>query len=261
MKTLFLVLTFAVVSAIAASPLRAQHLHHHGNHWDAHQNVHHGHDAAGHMVDGWGHHIDGHGHHTGWTGVYESGSYSRPWNSYYPTYPAYPTYPSTTYMSPGYVTPGYVSPSHAPSYAPAPSIVSPAPYTTNRIPVPNSAMGPRGGKFVLTNPRENDGPIQYSLNEYTYTINPGETQRVDLDRDWVIRFDNGLSRNIAYRLRQGKYEFTVSPQKGWDIALRVADQPVAPGVVSANVAPSLSTNSIPSSLGSAPPPNTLSVPQ
>lgn len=253
MKTSFLVLATAVVSVIAASPLMAQHLHQHGNHWDVHQNVRHGHDEAGHMVDRYGHHIDGHGNHTGWTGVYENSSYSRPWSSYYPTYP---TYPSTTY-----VTPGYVTPSYAPSYAPVPNIVSPAPYTTNRIPVPNSAIGPRGGKFVLTNPRESGGAIQYSLNEYTYTINPGETQSVDLDRDWVIRFDNGLSRNMAYRMQQGTYEFTVSAQKGWDIARRVADPPVAPGLANANVAPSLSTNSVPDSLGNTPPPNTLSIPQ
>ena len=251
MKTSFLALATAVVSVVAASPLLAQHLHQHGNHFDVHQNAPHGHDAAGHMVDRQGHHIDGHGNHTGWTGVYENGSYSRPWNSDYPTYP---------YSSPTYSMPAYVAPSYMPSYAPTPSIVSPAPYTTNRIPVPNSATISRGGQFVLTNPRENGGPIQYSLNEYTYTINPGESQRVDMDRDWIIKFDNGLSRNISYRMQQGNYEFTVSDRKGWDIARRAAAQPAAPGMASANIPPSLSTNSIPSSLGTAAPPNTSSFP-
>ncbi|MGN6543903.1 MAG: hypothetical protein ACTHK7_02555 [Aureliella sp.] len=243
MKISFLVVATAVVSMAAALPLQAQHLHQHGNHFDEHQNVPHLHDPAGHMIDGSGHHINGDGRHTGWTGVYENGSYNSPWNSYYPSYPTYPSYATPTYV---------------PSYTPAPNVASPAPYTTNRIPIP---AVPSGGKFVLTNPRDSGGPIQYWLNEYTYTIGPGESQTVAIDRDWVIKFDNGLNRIVSYRLQDGSYEFTVSPQTGWDVARRVAAAPAVPGVARAAVAPRLSGNAIPGSLGSAPPPNTLGLPQ
>jgi hypothetical protein len=106
-------------------------------------------------------------------------------------------------------------------------------------------MGPRGGKFVLTNPRENGGPIRYSLNEYSYTINPGESQTVEIDRNWVIRFENGLNRTVTYSLQEGTYDFTVSPQTGWDVARRVVNPPVAPGTIAGGAAPDFSTNAIP----------------
>jgi hypothetical protein len=247
------VLSLAVAMAMLATPLQAQHLHAHGNHFDVHQNVPHGHDAAGHLVDRFGHHIDGDGHHTGAIGVYENGStnfpYSSRWSGYYPSYSAYPYFASPYYSSSLYSSSYYGSPLYsAPRYL-APSIIAPrilpsapplnAPAVVagnavrNKIPVPPAAG--RGGAFVLTNPADSGGPIRYSLNSFDYTINPGESQTVPLDRDWVISFDNGMSKTVTYRMEDGLYEFTVSPQTGWNLVKRTAAAaplnplPVPPG--------------------------------
>jgi hypothetical protein len=230
-------------------------LHAHGNHFDVHQNVPHGHDAAGHLVDRMGHHIDGDGHHTGRMGVYENGStnlpYSHRWSGYYPSYSAYPyysspyysssLYSSSLYASPLYSAPLYAAPSAvAPRFVPsAPPINAQVPAAVgavrNKIPIPPQAGG--GGSFVLANPVDSGGPIRYSLNSFAYTIKPGETQTVPLDRDWVITFDNGLNKTVTYRMDNGAYEFTVAPDIGWDLVKRTPQAPPAADPAGALAAP------------------------
>lgn len=48
-----------------------------------------------------------------------------------------------------------------------------------------------------------------------------------MDREWTIKFENGLGRHVAYRLSEGKYNFTVSEEKGWDVG-RVQEEIAAP---------------------------------
>ena len=267
--------------AVCIGQANAQHLHQHGNHFDVHQNVQHGHDAAGHLTDSFGHHINGDGRHTGSTGVFENGSHDHGWNSYqnYPSYntPSYfsPSYTTPNYVSPGYssVPNGYLTPNYStPGVLQGSSVVtSPPPANigssnvVNKIPIPNAnqipGMAPQQGASIeLRNPRESGGMITYSLNNYSYTIKPGEVQRLQTDRNWVIKFENGLGKSVAYRLEAGNYDFTVSPQTGWDVGRRIEAQPP---VSQADVPPSLPQNSIPqnsipkNSLGNAPPPVTI----
>lgn len=93
----------------------------------------------------------------------------------------------------------------------------------NRI--PTDASGPDrlapttpGGKIVLRNPRSSGGSIHYSLNEFPYKINPGESQTIEQDRNWLLKFDNGLGRTLTVNLQPGTYEFRVSPESGWEVA-------------------------------------------
>lgn len=236
---------------LAATALEAQHLDFHGDHFDIHRNVPHGHDPAGHLVDRFGHHIDGHGLHTGSIGVFENGArdynpYENRWNN---RYDGYRSYHSPSYSSPlnysssfyssrlysaipnPYLAPGYASPS-AVTILTRPTIRIPN-IVANRIPLSTAnsipqAIQQRTGSIVLRNPRGSGGSLSYTLNSFTYTINPGESQKIPHDRDWIIRFDNGLGKTVAYRLESGDYEFAVAPQSGWDIARRTEPQSPAP---------------------------------
>lgn len=57
---------------------------------------------------------------------------------------------------------------------------------------------------------------------------PGESQTLSLDREWIIKFDNGLRRQVNYRLQEGRYKFTVDPQSGWDLARVEEERPSSP---------------------------------
>lgn len=138
-----------------------------------------------------------------------------------------PLYSSPLYSAPAYSAPNALALPGGPAVNAAPNAVLGGAANTarNRIPVPQQAPAARGGSFVLINPRDSGGPIRYSLNSYAYTINPGETQSVPLDRDWSITFDNGLNQTVTYRMEDGQYEFTVSPQSGWDLVKRTPQVP------------------------------------
>ncbi|MGN6546996.1 MAG: hypothetical protein ACTHK7_18215 [Aureliella sp.] len=147
-------------------------------------------------------------------------------SSYYYTYPKYYyTVPYSTYPSPTYTAPTYVTPSVDYSA----STTSP-PVAANAVPVTNYAPAV-GGTFTLTNTPSNGGPIRYSLNNFTYTMNPGESQSVQLDRDWVITFDSGFNKTMRYRMEPGRYEFIVSPEAGWNVVRHVSAVPGGSGVM------------------------------
>ncbi len=255
-------------ASMIAGSASAQHFHRHGDHFDMHENVEHGHDEAGHLTDEFGHHIDGDGRHTGRIGVFEDGSYDNGWNNYpsfnnYPSnnYPSFqpgyvpPTYPS---VQNGYVTPNYPTPNALPSNT---GVTRPLGSSTvvNKIPVPGVNQIPgvgsqAGGGIALRNPSDSGGAIGYTLNNYSYTIKPGEIQRLQADRTWVIKFDNGLGKQITYRLESGNYDFTVNPQSGWDVGRRsVEAQNAAP---QPDLPPSLPLNAIPQSPPPSPPATT-----
>lgn len=229
----------------------AQHLHAHGGHYDVHQNVGHGHDMSGHMIDRAGHHIDGHGHHTGGVGVYDSGAYTYPrssfyggsWNQPYYSYPSISRSPSIIYSTPGIVSSSIGVPS-SPVYSSAkPILPEPNSIVANRIPVPGGARP--GALIKLINPRSTGGSVSYTLNNFKYTINPGESQTLNLDREWVISFGNGLGKQVNYRLAEGFYEFTVSPDTGWDVGKRVEVEPALPSTPTIVEPPQVPTNAIP----------------
>ena len=242
MRILVLACVSLISSTIAAPPLVAQHLHRHGNHFDIHPNVPHGHDSAGHMIDSFGHHIDGHGRHTGAYGIFEDGSHGGPWQGHgfsFGYYPSFSLQLSRSYGSPYYgssylggqvygVPYGNSSAYYAPRYTQRiPTILgyssvvvpqsSPAAsaIVANRIPVGDQPAGP---EIRLENPRNSGGSVNYTLNEFSYTIKPGETQKIPSDRPWTLRFDNGLGKTVAVQLSPGgDYDFAVSQQEGWHV--------------------------------------------
>lgn len=59
--------------------------------------------------------------------------------------------------------------------------------------------------------------VHFALNRKVYTIKPGETQRFNDDRDWVIAFGSGGSKgDLRYTLKAGTYRF-VATDGGWDL--------------------------------------------
>ena len=176
----------------------------------------------------------------------------------------HPTYPSTygssnvIYSTPSFysVPNGYFSPSIIQGSS---GILSSSPPGTfgstaiqaNKIPIQGIGSAnsiPQGiasGKTMkLTNPRTTGGDLSYTLNNVRYNIRPGESQTVNMDREWIIKFDNGIGKQIAYRLQDGMYEFSVSPERGWDVGKRVEADALAPSLPSA-APPALPTNIIP----------------
>ncbi|MEZ6095903.1 MAG: hypothetical protein R3C03_17005 [Pirellulaceae bacterium] len=232
---------------------RAQHVHEHGDHLDVHENVPHGHDASGHLVDGFGHHIDGDGIHTGSMGIFENGSIDNHWFNNYPIYNPYPSnpyYPSGTIVNPGTVV--YPSgstiisgqiPSSSGVIISQPSTISSGTVISNKIPVGNTIPSVQPatstGVAVLNNPAATGGAINVVLNQQSLTLQPGETRQVQIAQQVTIKFDNGLGKQLAYRLDPGNYDFTVSQETGWNIVKK--KQPEAP----ANAIPSLPGNAIP----------------
>lgn len=257
MRIVILACAGLVCTTLYTPQLAAQHLDRHGDHFDVHRNVPHGHDSAGHLVDSFGHHIDGHGRHTGAYGIFEDGSHGSPWQGHRPStgyYPSFGLQLLQSYASPYYNAPYYNPPYLGGQIYSAPygnssvyysqrytqriptilgnsSVIVPqsTPATSavvaNRVPVTNTGpvagqpTGQLGPEIRLENPRNSGGSVNYSLNEFSYTINPGETQKIPADRQWTLRFDNGLGNTISVSLSAGtKYDFVVSQQNGWQVA-------------------------------------------
>ncbi len=93
----------------------------------------------------------------------------------------------------------------------------------NKIPTRGAGPGSlatanTGEKIVLRNPSSSGGSIHYSLNQFQYEIKPGESQTIDQDRKWVLKFDNGLGQTVERTLEPGKFQFQVSPETGWELS-------------------------------------------
>lgn len=218
----FSILALLLAAALAANPKTAS-----AQWWIGGSNHHH-HDASGHRVDDAGHHIDNHGNHTGWTGVFDGDHSNEPHytnnysDSYYytPSYSSSNSVPRTTYYSP----------------SDSSSIV------TNVLPRP-AAPATRGGPIEINFPAGLQGKVNYSLNNYKYAIESGQSQVIESDRAWTIVFDRGSNSGSArYSLTPGTYEFTVT-EKGWELVKKRAPQPqLADSSAPAPPAP-VSTNS------------------
>jgi hypothetical protein len=234
MKIFSCLLTALLVVAPLATLARAQHIHsvpHTSTHLDTFRHGNHYHTVP---------HTTTHYHNYLHNGPdylpYSSGyrSYMPSYSSYY--YPGYSSYSGYS-INPYALTPSLNYPSAiAPSLnlggggvVAAPPAMAGAAIAANKIPAGAAAANRpagAGGSITLINPADSGGPIAYAVNTFTYTMQPGETQTLPLDRDWTIRFENGMGKQLTYRLNQGKYRFTVTADAGWNI-LHVADN-VAP---------------------------------
>lgn len=248
-----------IATFLASTPVSAQHTHsvpHSSTHYDAVRHGNHFHNVP-HTT-------------THYDQVYHNGPDYVPhtsthYDQYYhnghidsvphTTTHLHPTYPNTYGVGGGYYQPqqfGYPSPLVQPNnMLPNQGVITTPPPSTivaNKIPVNGNRVVPRnrpdGKSIVLSNPKDNGGTVSYTVNTYSYTIRPGESQTLALDRDWVIKFDNGLGKQITYRLGEGRYEFAVSPESGWDVARRpeITSRPDAP--IIANEPPPSTANFI-----------------
>ena len=121
-------------------------------------------------------------------------------------------YPNYGYSN-GYSYPGYNSGTvidSSPVYNSAPVISSTV--------VPNNPpMRTGGGDVIIENSAENASTVNYSLNGNNYTIQPGQTQRIANDRQWVVEFDRGEGQGTArYTLSEGRFRFKPTEQ-GWEL--------------------------------------------
>ncbi len=80
------------------------------------------------------------------------------------------------------------------------------------------------GDVEIVNPADNSSELNYALNGQTFTIQPGQTQRIQNDRRWIIEFPRGENpQEIArYTLSPGRFKFKPMDQ-GWEL-VRAADQ-------------------------------------
>jgi hypothetical protein len=178
----------AVVAFAFASPALAQRHGGHGGHHGGHGGHHGGHSSFGIHIGGGGGHYGGHhgghyGHHYDWPyvvgGIIGGTIESR--DRYY-------------YDEPNY-------------------------YYEDRVYVRRAPAPPRysGAPITISNPKGSGSDLTYRLNQWTYTIKPGESQKIKHDREWIIRFDRGDKQGSAeYSLKGGLYSVKRTAG-GWEL--------------------------------------------
>jgi len=120
------------------------------------------------------------------------------------------------YGGPGYGSGFYGGMQVAPNYGRSYGYSTPRrTIVANPMPAP-----PREGASLpikIMSPEDAGAPIAYSVNEFEYTIEPGESQTLINDREWVIEFDRGGDFGTArYTLYPGTYEFALA-KNGWEV--------------------------------------------
>ncbi len=169
------------------------HHHHHGGYSGGSSNFRFGFGGGGYGYPSYGYGYGGnpYGYGSGYGSGFGLGIYSTP--RYYYSTPAY-TYPS-------YSTPSYSYPSTV--------IVN----STPSVPSPTFDNGP----IVITAPATNEKPIEYMLNGQTFTIKPGQSQKFNHDRDWIVDFDRGYGKGTGkYSLKATTYKFKMT-NNGWEL--------------------------------------------
>ena len=198
----------------------------------------HGHGGGGHAGGGHGgghhggmgggtmHHGGGTTHHHGgnYGGSYYGGGYSGlrfgigglGYGSGYGGYGGYGYGGSPYgYGSRYYSTPQYYT---TPTYSyPSTVIIN----STPSVPAPSYDNGP----IVILAPAANDKPIEYTLNGQSFTMKPGQSQKFNHDRDWIVDFDRGDGKSSAqYGLKAATYKFKMT-DKGWELFEAATPEP------------------------------------
>ena len=74
-------------------------------------------------------------------------------------------------------------------------------------------------------PAANDKPIEYTLNGLSFTMKPGQSQKFNHDRDWIVGFDRGDGKGSAqYGLKAATYKFKMT-EKGWELFEAATPEP------------------------------------
>ncbi|MEX0612509.1 MAG: hypothetical protein WD229_10350, partial [Pirellulales bacterium] len=119
----------------------------------------------------------------------------------------------------------------------SPTYVLPANLPANVLPTPSADVP----DVVLLNPKQNVGPVIYTLNAIRYTMQPGFEQKLPAGRSWTVEFDRGGSFGTArYSLTPGTYAFALT-ERGWDVFRRTdplpSDAPAPPAPALAQATP------------------------
>lgn len=122
------------------------------------------------------------------------------------------------------------------------------PYVVQRPIIEEPAFS--GLPIKITNPATSGATLSYVLNGVTYSIPPGYSQDLVMDRSWVISFSRGETFGGArYGLEPGMYTFAHTDH-GWELYHGEVPQPSAaptpPSLPPANPAPSAATPVTPS---------------
>ena len=81
------------------------------------------------------------------------------------------------------------------------------------------------GPIVILAPAANDKPIEYTLNGLSFTMKPGQSQKFNHDRDWIVGFDRGDGKGSAqYGLKAATYKFKMT-EKGWELFEAATPEP------------------------------------
>jgi len=124
--------------------------------------------------------------------------------------------PSYYYQTPNYTTPIYSAPAYS---VPNRVIVNPVP----SVPAPTFDNGP----IVIRAPASNDRPVDYQLNGQSFTIKPGQSQRFNHDRDWIVEFNRGEGKGAGkYSLKATTYKFKMT-ENGWELFEAAKPEPPA----------------------------------
>jgi len=101
------------------------------------------------------------------------------------------------------------------------------PYVVQRPIIADTTFS--GLPITIVNPATNSMTLSYVLNGVTYSIPPGSSQDLTLDRSWVISFSRGGNFGEArYGLEPGVYTFS-NTDHGWELFHAALAQPsVAP---------------------------------
>lgn len=125
------------------------------------------------------------------------------YGGYYGYGPGYYYSPRYYYSAP-YVAPGYV-------------------YSESAVVTPDPQFD--GGMIVLMNPAANSESVEYTLNGQRFVMRPGQSQRFNHDRPWVIEFDRGDGRSFArYSLKSATYKFKPT-DRGWELFEQADSRP------------------------------------
>ena len=69
----------------------------------------------------------------------------------------------------------------------------------------------------IVNPAQTQTKLGYTINGQPYSLEPGQSQDVELSTNEVIEFDRGSGNDTArYTLSDGAYTFASTPQ-GWEL--------------------------------------------
>lgn len=192
----------------------------------------HGHGGGGGHHGGGGH-VGG--HHGGWSGGggshhhHHGGYYGGGYGGYYRGYSGfgigigglgygYGGYPYGYGSGYYYSTPRYYYSTPTYSY-PSTVIIN----STPSVPAPVFDNGP----IVILSPAANDKPIEYLLNGQSFTIKPGQSQKFNHDRDWIVDFDRGNGKGTGkYSLKASTYKFKMT-DNGWELFEAASPEPPA----------------------------------